>query len=124
MDHEPFLLTGTKEQSDAARTSGAPNGGMSVHGATARNFVSHAYYEHNNGQIRCGLSNVVYILADTEEGDGGLGFVPGSVSMQRRPTPNPNPYSLTQSNRHARSIKRITRCRRTSTMPTSPATQS
>ena len=34
--------------------------------------------EYNNGQIRNGLSNCVYILKDINEGDGGVGFVPGS----------------------------------------------
>eukprot|EP01045_Picozoa_sp_COSAG04_P028541 COSAG04_NODE_4459_length_2077_cov_1.223458_1_plen_173_part_10 len=75
-DHEPFLLTGTAEMS-AARDKGK-DGGMSVHGTTARHFGGHAYYEYNNGQIRNGLSNCVYILKDINEGDGGVGFVPGS----------------------------------------------
>lgn len=74
-DHEPFMLTGTAEMS-AARDS-AGDGGMSVHGGTARHFQGHSYYEYNNGQIRNGLSNCVYILRDINEGDGGVGFVPG-----------------------------------------------
>lgn len=74
-DHEPFMLTGTAEMSAARKRGG--DGGMSVHGGTARQFNGHTYYEYNNGQIRNGLSNCVYILRDIEEGDGGIGFVPG-----------------------------------------------
>jgi len=76
-DHEPFMLTGTAQMS-AARDS-AGDGGMSVHGGTARQFQGHSYYEYNNGQIRNGLSNCVYILRDIWEGDGGIGFVPGKI---------------------------------------------
>ena len=71
------MLTGTAEMS-AARDS-AGDGGMSVHGGTARQFQGHSYYEYNNGQIRNGLSNCVYILRDIWEGDGGIGFVPGKI---------------------------------------------
>jgi hypothetical protein len=80
-DHEPFMLTGTAEMSADRDTSG--DGGMSVHGGTARHFQGHSYYEYNNGQIRNGLSNCVYILRDIREGDGGVGFVPGKLALNR-----------------------------------------
>lgn len=76
-DHEPFMLTGTAEMSAARESEG--DGGMSVHGGTARHFGGATYYEYNNGQIRNGMSNCIYILKDIEEGDGGVGFVPGEI---------------------------------------------
>lgn len=78
VDHEPFMLTGTAEMSAARNAAG--DGGMSVHGGTAHHFQGHSYYEYNNGQIRNGLSNCVYMLRDINEGDGGIGFVPGECS--------------------------------------------
>lgn len=70
-DHEPFMLTGTAEMSASrAGRAGGADGGMSVHGGTAREFKGSTYYEYNNGQIRNGLSNCVYILKDIDAGDG------------------------------------------------------
>eukprot|EP01051_Picozoa_sp_SAG22_P006154 SAG22_NODE_393_length_11204_cov_5.356686_6_plen_203_part_00 len=70
------MLTGTKEMSAAAAKEG--DGGMSVHGATARHFSGSAYYEYNNGQMRNGLTNCVFMLRSIAKGDGGFGVVPGS----------------------------------------------
>jgi hypothetical protein len=84
-DHEPFMLTGTKAQSDAARAAvpqAGAVGGMTVHGGTARRPDGAFYYEYANGTIRCGMCNCMYLLRDIAPGDGGVGFVPGSHKVR------------------------------------------
>ena len=66
--------------SDAAKGA---DGGVGVHGATARHFAGHAYYEYSNGQMRNGLSNCVFMLRPMSPGDGGFGVVP--VATQSMP---------------------------------------
>ena len=42
-----------------------------------------AYYEHNNGQMRNGLSNCVFMLRPVGQGDGGFGVVPVGAPSPR-----------------------------------------
>ena len=52
--------------------------GGSLHGSTARHFDGTQFYSFSNGEMRSGLVVCAFQLADTKEGDGGFGIVPGS----------------------------------------------
>ena len=76
-DHSPFMIAGG---CDTREAKGIPldEAGGSLHGSTARHFDGTQFYSFSNGEMRSGLVVCAFQLADTNEGDGGFGIVPGS----------------------------------------------
>ena len=72
MDHSPFMITGT-----AGPGGENPAKGGGIHGSTNASPGGAAYYQWQNGEMRCGLVVFAFMLVDANEGDGGLVVVPG-----------------------------------------------
>ena len=71
---------------DTREAKGIPldEAGGSLHGSTARHFDGTQFYSFSNGEMRSGLVVCAFQLADTNEGDGGFGIVPGSHKANYR----------------------------------------
>ena len=76
-DHSPFLIAGGKPTREAKNIPLDAAGGP-LHGSTARHHDGTQFYQYSNGVMRCGLIVCAFQLANTDEGDGGFGIVPGS----------------------------------------------
>ena len=81
LDHTPFMITGTAETKLAKGMAEDAPGGGGGHGFSGPFFNGECYYRYANGEMRTGMLVCQYQLTDVNEGDGGLGLIPGSHKM-------------------------------------------
>lgn len=81
LDHQPFMITGTAETKISKGMAEDAPGGGGGHGFSGPFFNGECYYRCANGVMRTGMLVCQYQLTDVNEGDGGLGLIPGSHKM-------------------------------------------